>query len=137
MHRRTKDEDSDEAEEALAALTGALEDGMTDEAFEEVLSEQGYSSYAQVIDKNDFVPEVVDYLFDPARKAGDLETIETDDACFLVCFVSVNETTYRDELVRDALLDELNTEILSANAILVNETALQYANTDLTLSNSN
>ena len=135
----TEKDDEKEAEptpdEKLATLKEGLKDGMTDEEFETYVKDLKYSANVRTMDKYSSIDEINEWLFDPARKAGDTETFETEDTYYLVRFSSVQEMTYRNELVKNSLLQKLYTEISTQNElklVMDVETIKEKANTNLT-----
>ena len=132
-------DDEKEAEptpdEKLATLKEGLKDGMTDEEFETYVKDLKYSANVRTMDKYSSIDEINEWLFDPARKAGDTETFETEDTYYLVRFSSVQEMTYRNELVKYSLLKKLTSEISNQNElklVMDVETIKEKANTNLT-----
>ena len=135
----TEKDDEKEAEptpdEKLATLKEGLKDGMTDEEFETYVKDLKYSANVRTMDKYSSIDEINEWLFDPARKAGDTETFETEDTYYLVRFSSVQEMTYRNELVKNSLLKKLHSEISNQNElklVMDVETIKEKANTNLT-----
>ena len=135
----TEKDDEKEAEptpdEKLATLKEGLKDGMTDEEFETYVKDLKYSANVRTMDKYSSIDEINEWLFDPARKAGDTETFETEDTYYLVRFSSVQEMTYRNELVKYSLLKKLTSEISNQNElklVMDVETIKEKANTNLT-----
>lgn len=135
----TEKDDEKEAEptpdEKLATLKEGLKDGMTDEEFETYVKDLKYSANVRTMDKYSSIDEINEWLFDPARKAGDTETFETEDTYYLVRFSSVQEMTYRNELVKYSLLKKLTSEISNQNElklVMDIETIKEKANTNLT-----
>ena len=135
----TEKDDEKEAEptpdEKLAALKEGLKDGMTDEEFETYVKDLKYSANVRTMDKYSSIDEINEWLFDPARKAGDTETFETEDTYYLVRYSSAQEMTYRNELVKNSLLQKLYSEISTQNElklVMDIETIKEKANTNLT-----
>ena len=124
------------SEEKITAIKAGLTDGMSDEDFISLLADAGYSTSASLQTKSANNEEVTSYLFASARKAGDTKIIETDDYYYVVRYVSTEEGTYRDSLIRSALLDEMYQGITNGTTIEVDEDMLKHANTDLTLNAS-
>jgi hypothetical protein len=122
-------------DEKLATLKEGLKDGMTDEEFETYVKDLKYSAYVRTMDKYSSIDEINEWLFDPARKAGDTETFETEDTYYLVRYSSAQEMTYRNELVKNSLLQKLYSEISTQNElklVMDIETIKEKANTNLT-----
>ena len=118
-------------------LLAAIKDGMTDEEFKQALSAQGLSSEANSYTRTYEVAEVRDFLFDSSRKAGDLlTTYESDTAYYVVRYVSTEEETYRNQMIRNNLWSKYYSDISSANELVVDEEMMKHAFTDLTF-NSN
>ena len=120
------------AQQKRDALLEAVKEGMSDEDFAEAVTKLSYSSSTTSVTKSYTVEEIRDYLFDESRKAGDLKSFETDTAYYVARYVSTEEDSYRDTLVKNALWSEFYSGIAEANKIEVNEDLLKHANTDLT-----
>ena len=119
------------------SVLAAIKDGMTDEEFKQALSAQGLSSEANSYTRTYEVAEVRDFLFDSSRKAGDLlTTYESDTAYYVVRYVSTEEETYRNQMIRNNLWSKYYSDISSANELVVDEEMMKHAFTDLTF-NSN
>ncbi len=123
-------------EETLAKITDGLKPEMTDKEFEEYVKAQYKAVSSSLLDKLDYPEEVNAWIFDAARKAGEYETIETEDAYFVVRYVSTNETTYRSEIVKNDLYNKMYNKLMESATIDVDKKALKYANTDLTFRSS-
>ena len=126
------DEKTPTAEETLAKIVDGLKPEMTDAEFEEYVKAQYKAVSTEVLDKNDLPEEVNEYLFSADRKAGDYETITTEDTYYVVRYVSTNEMTYRNEIVKNSLYNAMYSELMASVTIDVDKKALKYANTDLT-----
>ena len=126
------DEKTPTAEETLAKIVDGLKPEMTDAEFEEYVKAQYKAVSTEVLDKNDLPEEVNEYLFSADRKAGDYETITTEDTYYVVRYVSTNEMTYRNEIVKNSLYNAMYSELMDSVTIDVDKKALKYANTDLT-----
>ena len=125
------------AKDKFDALVKAVQDGMTDEAFSEAVTALGQTASTSSITHNYSVEEIRTWLYDASRKAGDLlTTYESDTAYYLVRYVSTDEVSYRDTLVKNSLWEEKTNSLGSAKEIVFVEDMMQYANTDLTF-NSN
>ncbi|MBR4701836.1 MAG: hypothetical protein IKP19_09130 [Oscillospiraceae bacterium] len=125
------DEKTPTAEETLAKIVDGLKPEMTDAEFEEYVKAQYKAVSTEVLDKNDLPEEVNEYLFSADRKAGDYETITTEDTYYVVRYVSTNEMTYRNEIVKNSLYNAMYSELMASVTIDVDKKALKYANTDL------
>ena len=83
------------------------------------------------------IDEIREFLFDENRKAGDLFTsYESDTAYYIVRYVSTDEMTYRDTMVKNNLWTKFYEGIATANEITVDEELLKHAYTDLTFNAS-
>lgn len=120
------------AQQKRDALLEVVKEGMSDEDFSAAVTKLSYSGSATSVTKNYTVEEIRDYLFDESRKAGDLKSFETDTTYYVVRYVSTEEESYRDTLVKNALWSDYYEAIVEANAIQINEDLLKHANTDLT-----
>ena len=125
------------AEEKWNALQEAVSDGMTDEEFNTAVTALGYSGVANPVYNTYSDQEIRDYLYNSDRKAGDLLAIETDTAYVLARYAALEETTYRDTLVKNRLWNDFYNSIVSSSEIQIVEDMMQYANTDLTFNASN
>lgn len=125
------------SKEKFDALVAAAQPGMTDEAFSEAVTALGYTVSTSSVNHNYAIDEIRTWLYDESRKAGDvLTTYETDTTYYVVRYVSTDEETYRDALVKDTLWSEKTEAIAAANEIQIVEDMLQYANTDLTFNST-
>ena len=119
-------------DEKFATLKEGLKDDMSDEDFETYVKGLEYTPTVRPMDKYSSTDEINAWLYDSARKAGDMETFETEDTYYLVRYSSAEEMTYRNVLVKDnlyhAMFDALSTEL----EVQIDKDALAYANTDLT-----
>ena len=140
----TKDKEDAELEEGAQtseqkhdALLAAIKDGMTDEEFSTAVSALGYSASTSAITKTYSLEEIRDFLFDENRKAGDLlTTFESETTYYVVRYVSTDEETYRDVMVKSDLWDKFYDSIANANEIQIDEDLLKHAYTDLTFNTS-
>lgn len=125
------------AKEKLDALLNAVKDGMTDEEFSEAATALGYTVSNTSVTHTYSIEEIRTWLYDESRKAGDLLTsYQTDTTYYVVRYVSTDEVTYRDSLIKDSLWTELTESIASTKEISFVEDMLQYANTDLTFNDT-
>ena len=121
------------AKDKFDALLKAVEDGMSDDAFNEAVTALGYTVSTTSVNHASFDETVRSWLFDESRQKGDLKTdYENDTTYYLIRFVEAEKDTYRDTLVKDSLLSAKTEAIATANKIQIVEDMLQYANTDLT-----
>lgn len=134
---KKEEEEKPTAEETLAKITEGLKPEMTDEEFAAYVKEQYKEVSSTVVDKSDYPAEVNDYLFAADRKAGDYETITTEDTYYVVRYVSTNEDTYRNEIVKSALYNKMYEELMATATIDVDKKVLdKYGHTDLTFHTS-
>ena len=125
------------AEQKHEELLAAIHDGMSDEDFNAAVSAQGYSVNSGSYSKTYSIEEIRDFLFDPSRQAGDLYTAyETDTAYYVVRFVSLEEDSYRNQLVKADLRTEYYNGIASKNELQIDENMMRYANTNLVFGSS-
>ncbi len=125
------------AAEKWEALTAAVEDGMSDEAFSEAVSALGYTANNTSVTRTYSMEEIREWLYDSARKPGDILSYETDTNYYLVRFVSTEEESYRDTLVKNDLWSKYYEELANVNEITIDEELMKHANTDLTFNASN
>ncbi|MBR7010540.1 MAG: hypothetical protein IKI02_06495 [Oscillospiraceae bacterium] len=129
------------AKQKFEALTAAVKEGMSDEDFNKTVTDlnQGYSTNVNPITRTYSMKEIREWLYAEGRKAGDLLTsYETDTAYYLVRFVSTEEETYRDTLVKNHLWNDYYDSIAKAKEYTVDQELLKNAFTDLSFqSNTN
>lgn len=77
-----------------------------------------------------------DWCFDQARKAGDTGLVETEYGYHVMYFVKSHDITYRNQMIKNELVNEDTTEWHDAitEAVTVTEVNLSRMPTDLTLS---
>ena len=120
------------AEEKRDELLAAIHDGMTDEEYSAAVSALGYTVGTNSITKTYSIQEILDFVYDADRKPGDLYTAyENDNAYYVVRFNSLEEKTYRDQLVESAMWTKYYSDISSANELTVDEELMKHANTNL------
>ena len=125
------------SKEKLDALLNAVKDGMTDEEFSEAASALGYTVSSTSVTHTYSIEEIRTWLYDASRKAGDLfSEYSTDTTYYVVRYVSTDEETYRDSLIKDSLWSEKTEAIASAQEITFVDDMMQYANTDLTFNDT-
>ena len=116
-----------------------LENGGTEEAFDTLAKEKSTDAGSKAIGGlyEDVYPGRMttnfnDWCFAEERKAGDYGIVETEYGYHLIYFVSRNETTYRELLVEDALLDERYTAWYNEQlaAVTVTELNTKYLSLD-------
>lgn len=120
------------AAEKKDALIAAIKDGMTDEEFSEAVSALGYTASTNSVSHTYSMEEIREWLFDESRKAGDIFTAyENDSDYYVIRYVSTDEETYRDKMIKNTLWNEEYESIISGNEIVIDEDLLKYAYTDL------
>lgn len=122
------------AKQKFEALTAAVKEGMSDEDFNKTVTDlnQGYSTSVNPITRTYSMKEIREWLYEEGRKAGDLLTsYETDTAYYLVRFVSTEEETYRDTMVKNHLWNDYYDSIAKAKEYTVDQELLKNAFTDL------
>ena len=125
------------AQVKLEKVKAGLKDNMTDEEFESLISACGLSTSKNSPTKATYSKDITAWLYDDARKAGDMTTeLETEDAYYVIRWVDKQEKTYRQELAWNVLYDEMMDALVSANKLTVDQDALRYAHTDLTFYSS-
>ena len=125
------------AEEKLQALLEAVKSGMSDEDFNTAVTALGYTANESTISRTYSIQEIRDFLFDSSRQDGDLlTTYENENAYYVVRYVSTEEDTYRDLLVRGTLWNAYYEEIANAKEMTVDEDLLAHASTDLTFTSN-
>ena len=126
------------AEQKKDELIAALKEGMSDEDFNKTVTDLGYSASADAYTRTYPMKEIREWLYAEGRKAGDLLTsYETDTAYYVVRFVSTEEESYRDIMVKNHLWQEYYESIATAKEITVDEELLKNAFTDLTFNANN
>ena len=132
---QTEEKSSEQKRDELLA---AIHDGMTDEEFSLAVSALGYSAGTNSVSKTYSIEEIRDFLFDSSRESGDLYTAyETDTAYYIVRFVSLEEETYRDQMVKSALWTKYYSDITTANDLQYDTNLMQHANTNLIFNANN
>ena len=125
------------SKEKFDALVAAAQAGMTDEAFNEAVTALGYTVNNSSVTHTYSIEEIRTWLYDASRKAGDvLTSYETDTTYYVVRYVSTDEETYRDSLIKDSLWTEKTDAMATLNEIKFVEDMMQYANTDLTFNST-
>ena len=115
---------------------------MTDEAFEKLITDNGYTAEAKDITKGTYQEDIYDFLYSADRKTGDFEVFSNNSFYYIVRYVAKSDTTYQYSLVADALKDKKLHEWYDVasvkDEVVIHEDALVYANTNITLyDNSN
>lgn len=127
-------------EGVIAKITAGLRKDMTDEAFEKLISDNGYTASSSEIAKTSYNEDVINFLYGSDRTAGDFQVITTESYYYVVRFQSVAEKLYRLELVEESLHETAENDWYTAvnekNTIEIDEYALAYANTNRTLYSS-
>ena len=120
------------AEQKRDALLAAIKDGMSDEDFNKAVTDLKYQVSTTSVTHSYSVQEIKDWLYDAARKPGDLLTsYENDTTYYVVRYVSTDTESYRDDLIKQDLWSKMTTAIAEANTIVLDEELLKHANTDL------
>ncbi|MBO4419509.1 MAG: hypothetical protein J5789_06785 [Oscillospiraceae bacterium] len=126
------------AEQKRTELLAAIHEGMTDEEYSKAVTDLGYTTATNNVTKSYSIQEIVDFLYDENRKAGDLFTAyESDTAYYVVRFVGLEEKTYRDQMVESNLWSKYYSDIATANELTVDEELMKHANTNLVYGSSN
>jgi len=124
------------AAETLAVLDKAKEDKLSDEDFEKVLTDNGFSVSVTPIARNYSNEDIRNFVYDESRQSGDMATFEDDTYYYVVRFAAKEEQTYQYTLVSSDLqndkANEWFTQVSETNAITVDDALLANANTDLT-----
>ncbi len=118
-------------EEKIAAIKALLTDELTDAEFGKIAKEYGGSESSEALDKNKYPKEVNDYLFSDTRKVGDTEIIPTEDAYYIVRYVSTEEHTCRFNIIRNESFSDMYEELIGANKIQIVQDMMKHATTDL------
>ena len=121
------------AEEKLARFMDGVKDGMSDEEYETYVTGFGYTADKTEVSKGVQIDGLEEWLYDDARKAGDTKSFEAEDTYYVVRYIDKAEHTYRQELVRTVMYNEMYNALIAANKLVVDTDALRYANTDRTL----
>ncbi len=118
-------------------IKSRMPENMTDEAFEKLITDNGYTATAKDITKGTYQDDIYDYLYSADRKAGDFDVFSNNNFYYIVRYVSESETTYQYSLVSDALKDQKLHEWYDVasvkNEVIINEDVLVHANTNITL----
>lgn len=128
------------AQEKMDALVAGITPDMTDEAFEALVSENGYTASSNEVSKTSYNDDITAFLFSGNRAAGDYQTFTTDSTLYLVRYQSEVEDLYRDELVSNDLHESAEKEwldgVLERHELVIDEEALKLAHTNVTLYSS-
>ena len=110
----------DDTDEAKAAAKAQAEEHLntwkqgeaTEESFIELVKQYSFDSTAtegglfeNVNPDSTFVPNFQNWTLDPARKAGDVEVIESEYGYHVMYYVGDTEMTYRDYMISNELRD--------------------------------
>ncbi len=136
----------EQAREKIEEIKASYEENPTEENFASLASSKSEDSgsknngglYENVYE-GAMVKEFNDWIFDPARKEGDVGIVETKYGCHLIYFVSKGEQSYRDYLITQALIsDDYNAWFtgLTDNYTETRKGGLRWVNTALTLQTS-
>ena len=121
----------------LERINAGMKDGMSDEDFEQLVRDNGYTPTSYTVNKTSYNDDVTDYLFDASRQAGDYSSFEDADTIYFVRYQSEAEETYQTTLVRQALHESKEEAwfngVYDAHPITVNDEVLANAHTNLTL----
>ena len=130
-----------EADEILAAFQAGE---MTEEAFAALANEKSDDGVGTTgglyedVYPGQMVTNFNDWCFDAARKTGDTAVVETEYGYHVMYFVGTSESTYRDYLIENTLLNEemtaWETGLIEAAELVVKNT--KYVKTDLMLSSN-
>ena len=130
-------EEQKTAKQRRDALVAAIKDGMSDDEFSKAVTDLDLSVNTNSVSHTYSIDEIREFLFDENRKAGDLFTsYESDTAYYIVRYVSTDEMTYRDTMVKNNLWTKFYEGIATTNEITVDEELLKHAYTDLTFNAS-
>ena len=129
------DDEKNAAKEKAEAILKEWEGGAkTEESFGELAKEkttdpgsQETGGLYEAIYPGQMVTAFNDWCFDETRKAGDTGIVQTDYGYHVMYFSGDNETTYRDYMVKNALLEKNITEWQEA---LNEATVVEAKNTD-------
>lgn len=129
------------AAQVVEKITAGMSPDMSDEDFEKLVSDNDYTATSIEVAKDSYNEDIVNYLFSSDRVAGDYQTFQDGDTMYIVRFQSVAEQTYQYELVKDALTtkaqDEWYNSVKEKNEIVIDESMIGFANTNLTLHSAN
>lgn len=126
------------AAEKFAKLSDGVKDGISEEDFAALAEKYGFTASASPVDRHALNEKVTSFLYDSARKDGDILTLEDADSStyYVVRFVSFAEKTYQEQIVENALHEEAESswlnEVYAANTADMNADAIAFANTDRT-----
>ncbi len=125
-------------EDKLAVFDEALKGGMSTEDYAALLEANSYNSTASAVSRQSYtaVEGLQDFLYDTARKEGDIQRFEDANYYYIVRFDHMEETTYQYSLVESALESKAQeawfNEASAVNTITLDEELLAHANTNLT-----
>ena len=129
------DEEKKAAKEKAEAILKEWEEGKkTEDSFAELAKEKTTDPGSketgglyEAVYPGQMVTEFNDWCFDEARKEGDTGIVQTDYGYHVMYFSGDNETTYRDYMVKNALLEKNTTDWQEA---LNEATVVETKNTD-------
>ena len=139
------DEEKNAAKEKAEAILKEWEGGeKTEESFAALATEKTTDTASREdgglyegIYPGQMVTAFNDWCFDETRKEGDTGIVQTDYGYHVMYFSGDNETTYRDYMIKNALLEEKTTEWQEAlnNATTVEAVNTNHIDRDMVLGN--
>lgn len=134
-------EGSTESASDFEKLTKNLENGISEEDFAARAEKLEITTSASDVDRHKtYAAEVMSFLYDSARKDGDILTLKDDASStyYVIRFNSFSEESYRNTLVSNSLhqtaINDYLTEVYAINTATTNDDALENAYTDRTYS---
>lgn len=100
--------------DAFKKLCDGAKDGISEDDFTKLAEEAGLSASAGMIDRYSQIDEVTSFLYDSARKDGDIFTYTDEEAgyYYVVRFNHAEEDTYQTYLVKTKLHNDAKNEWL-------------------------
>lgn len=120
------------------ALCAGAKDGISEEDFTALAEKNEFSATVSSVNKHAYNEMITSFLYDSARKDGDIFTLEDTDASayYVIRFVSFGEKTYQEQLVENALHEEAESawlnEVYAANTAETVDDIIAFAYTDRT-----
>ena len=127
------------AADKFASLCKGATNGITEEKFTELAEKNELTASSGSVARHTYSDEINAFLFDSARKDGDIFTLADDSSStyYVIRFVSFEEDLYQTQLVEDALHHEAEdawyTEINAVYTAESKDDVIAFADTDTPL----
>ena len=124
------------AAEKYSKLCDGVKSGISTEDFAAQAEKLELTVSARAVDRYAMNEQITSFLYDSARKDGDILTLADDASStyYVIRFTAAEEDTYQKQLVRSALHDAASQawtdEVYAANTAVEDDTAIANAYTD-------